>query len=110
MARRDEGFSRGAGECCKKAAIFEINPIMKLNRIFCAIALTLVFDVSIAGAAPREAAGRAKAEAAKKAGNSFLADKPVAPVAAPVTEEPAKHWSGFYFGLDAGAAASETNR
>lgn len=59
-------------------------------------------------AASRTLAPAVKA-AAKKTGNPLLPGKAIEPIDEP-EKTPAAGWSGFYFGVNAGAARGETNR
>lgn len=61
-----------------------------------------------AQSASRSHAPSAKAPEKNKA-TPLLPGKPIEPMEAP-ERTPAAGWSGFYFGVNAGAAASETNR
>ncbi|WP_424363188.1 hypothetical protein [Methylocystis parvus] len=67
----------------------------------------LAFGPLVTQAASRPLAPAARTP--KKTANPLLPGKAIAPIEAP-EKTPATGWSGFYFGVNAGAARSETNR
>lgn len=93
---------------CKKAAFIATEWTMSFFHIICVAALASCLGMSATQAANREATRGVKV-AARKAAAPFLPGKKIEPLKA-TEENQATGWSGFYFGLNAGAAASETGR
>jgi hypothetical protein len=81
---------------------------MSFIHIICVAALALCLNMSATQAANREVPRRARTTAGKAA-TLLIPGKKIEPLKA-VEEGPAARWSGFYFGLNAGAAASKNGQ
>lgn len=84
---------------------------MRRTSIICLASLLLASAPPGSKAASRDAAqaSRRAAEKAARTESSLLPGKPIKS-AKPPEEKPHAGWSGFYFGLNAGAAAGGANR
>jgi hypothetical protein len=79
-----------------------------MNRLLIICLVGLVAPLATQ-AASRDVSRPAKTLTTKKAARPLVAGGPIEPMKAP-EERSGVGWSGFYFGLNAGAAASEANR